>query len=103
MFRLLRSLDGQRVQQPPEFRLAAQGCELFSRFFRGKIDNLLPGLQCFNDFDRPSDEKRCFTDCIDVFDRTTSTEITAICCATKKTYEVNIHERWQYIISSDCA
>jgi hypothetical protein len=27
MFRLLRSLDGQRVQQSPEFRLAAQGCE----------------------------------------------------------------------------
>ena len=25
IFRLLRSLDGQRVQQPPEFRLAAQG------------------------------------------------------------------------------
>ena len=27
MFRLLRSLDGQRVQQQPEFRLTAQGCE----------------------------------------------------------------------------
>ena len=37
MFRLLRSLDGQRVQQPPEFRLDPQACELFSRFFRGKI------------------------------------------------------------------
>ena len=60
-----RSLDGQRVQQPPEFRLAAQGCELLSRFFRGKIDNLLLGLQCFNDIDRPSDESRYFTDCID--------------------------------------
>ncbi len=44
MFHLLRSLDGQRVQQPPEFRLAAQGCELFSRFFRGKTANLLSGL-----------------------------------------------------------
>ena len=85
MFRLLRSLDGQRVQQQPEFRLAAQGCELFSRFFRGKIDNLLSGMQCLNDTDRPSDERRCFTDCIDVFDRTTNTEITAICTATKKT------------------
>ena len=41
MFRLLRSLDGQRVQQQPEFRLAAQGCELLSRFFRGKIANQL--------------------------------------------------------------
>ena len=61
--------------KPPEFRLAAQGCELFSRFFRGKIDNLLSGLQCFNNIDRPSDERRCFTDCIDVFDRTTSTEL----------------------------
>ena len=69
MFRLLRSLDGQRVQQPPEFRLAAQGCEIFSRFIRGKIDNVLSGLQWFNDVDRPSDERRCFTDCIDVFDR----------------------------------
>ena len=70
MVRLLRSLDGQRVQQPPEFHLAAQGCELISRFFRGKIDNLLSGLQCFNDVDWPSDESRCFTDCIGVFDRT---------------------------------
>ena len=85
MFRLLRSLDGQRVQQQPGFRLAAQGCELFSRFCRGKIDNLLSGLQSFNDTDRPSDERRCFTDCIDVFDRTMYTEITAICNATKKT------------------
>ena len=85
MFRLQRSLDGQRVQQQPEFRLAAQECELFSRFFRGKIDNLLSGLQYINDIDRPSDEIRCFTDCIDVFDRTTNTEITAICSATKKT------------------
>ncbi|KAK2189960.1 hypothetical protein NP493_92g03003 [Ridgeia piscesae] len=85
MFRLLRSLDGQRVQQQPEFRLAAQECELFSRYFRGKIDNLLSGLQYFNDIDRPSDEIRCFTDCIDVFDQTTNTEITAICSATKKT------------------
>ena len=85
MFRLLRSLDGQLVQQQPEFHLAAQECELFSRFFRGKIDNLLSGLQYFNDIDRPSDEIRCFTDCFDVFDRTTNTEITAICSATKKT------------------
>ena len=85
MFRLLRSLDGQRVQQQPGFRLAAEGCELFSRFFRGKIDNLLSGLQSFNDIDRPSDERRCFTDCIDVFDRITYIEITAICNATKKT------------------
>ena len=85
MFRLLRSLDGQRVQQQPEFRLAAEECKLFSRFFRGKIDNLLSGLQFFNDIDRSSDEIRCFTDCIDVFDRTTNTEITAICSANKKT------------------
>ena len=28
MFRLLRSLDGQRVQHQPEFRVAAQECEL---------------------------------------------------------------------------
>ncbi|KAK2159308.1 hypothetical protein NP493_1729g00011 [Ridgeia piscesae] len=84
MFRVLRSLDGQRVQQQPEFRLAAQECELFSRYFRGKIDNLLSGLQYFNDIDRPSDEICCFTDCIDVFDQTTNTEITAICIATKK-------------------
>ena len=27
IFPLLRSLYGQRVQQPPEYRLAAQGCE----------------------------------------------------------------------------
>ena len=64
MFRLLRSLDGQRVQQQPEFRLAAQECELFSRYFLGKIDNLLSSLQYLNDIDRPSDEIRCFTDCI---------------------------------------
>ena len=61
------------VQQQPEFRLAAQECELFSRYFRGKIDNLLSGLQYFNDIDRPSDEIRYFTDCIDVFDQTTNT------------------------------
>ena len=85
MFRLLRSLDGQRVQQQTEFRLAAQECELLSRFFRGKIDNLLLGLQYFNDIDRPSDELPCFTDCIDVFERTSNTEITAICSSTKKT------------------
>ena len=84
MFRLLRSLDGQRVQQQPEFRLAAQ--EQFFRYFRGNIDNLLSGLQYFNDIDRPSDEIRCFTDCIDVFDQTTNTEITAICSAIKKTW-----------------
>ena len=65
--------------------MAAQECELFSLFFRGKIDNLLSGLLYFNDIDRPSDEIRCFTDCIDVFDRTSNTEITAICSATKKT------------------
>ena len=76
IFRLLRSLDGQDD---------AQECELFSRYFRGKIDNLLSGLQYFNDIDRPSDEIRSFTDCIDVFDQTTNTEITAICSATKKT------------------
>ncbi|KAK2160826.1 hypothetical protein NP493_1625g00012 [Ridgeia piscesae] len=93
MFRLLRSLDGQRVQQQPEFRLTAQECELFSRYFRGKIDNLLSGLQYFNDIDRPSDEIRCFTDCIDVFDQTTNTEITAICSATKKTTQFYVHER----------
>ena len=63
----------------------AQECELFSRFFRGKIDNLLSDLQCFTYNDRPSDERRCFTDCIDVFDRTTNTEIIAICSASKKT------------------
>ena len=34
MFRLLRSLDGQRVQQQPEFHLAAQECQLFSCFIR---------------------------------------------------------------------
>ena len=73
------------VQQQPEFRLTAQECELLSRYFRGKIDNLLSGLQYFNDIDRPSDEIRCFTDCIDEFDQTTNTEITAICSATKKT------------------
>ena len=89
MFRLLRSLDGQRVQQQPEFRLTVQECELFSRYFRGKIDNLLSGLQYFNDIDRPSDEIRCFTDCIDVFDQTTNTEITAIYSATKKTCVVD--------------
>ena len=71
MFRLLRSLDGQRVQQQPEFRLAAQECELFSRYFRGNIDNLLSGRQYFND--------------IDVFDQRTITYITAICSVTKKT------------------
>ncbi|KAK2173108.1 hypothetical protein NP493_903g00016 [Ridgeia piscesae] len=103
MFRLLRSLDGQRVQQPPDFHLAAQGCQLFSRFFRGKIDNLISGLQCLNDIDRPSDERRCFTDCIDVFDRTTSTEITAICCATKKTMARNSMFMNEDTISSDCA
>ena len=55
------------------YRLAAQECELFSRYFRGKTDNLLSGLQYFNDVDMPSDEIRCFTDCIDVFDQTTNT------------------------------
>ena len=45
----------------------------FSRFFRGKIDNLLSSLQCFNDIDTPSNERRSFTDYIDVFDRTTNT------------------------------
>ena len=83
MFRLLRSLDGQRVQLQPEFYLATQGCELLSRFFRGKTDNLLSGRQCFNVIDRPSDERRCFTDCIDVFDPTTNTEITPIYSTTK--------------------
>ena len=50
-----------------------------------KIDSLLSSLQCFNDIDRPSHERRCFAEYIDVFDRTTNTEITAICSANKKT------------------
>ena len=85
MFRLLKSLDGQRIQQHPEIHSTAQGCELFSHFFSEKIDKLLLGLQCFNTFDRPTDEKRCFTDCIHVFDPTTNAEITAICGTTDKT------------------
>ena len=48
MFRLLRSLDGQRIQQHPEFHSTAQGCKLFSLFFSEKIDKLLTGLKCFN-------------------------------------------------------
>ena len=73
MFKLLRSLDGRRTQQHREFHSTAQGCELFSHFFSEKIDKLLSGLQCFNTIDRPTDEKRCFTDCI------------AICGTTDKT------------------
>ena len=85
MFRLLRSLDGQLIQQLPEFHSTAPGCELFSHFFSEKIDKLLSGLQCFNTIDRSTDEKRCFTDCIHVFDPTTNTKITAICGTTDKT------------------
>ena len=85
MFRLLRSLDGQRIQQHPEFHSTAQGCELFSHFFSEKIDKLLSGLQCFNTIEKPTVEKRCFTDCIHVFDPTTNAEITAICGTTDKT------------------
>ena len=79
MFRLLRSLDGQRIQQHPEFRSTAQGSELFSHFFSEKIDKLLSSLQCFNTIDRPTDETRCFTDCVHVFDPT------ATCGSTDKT------------------
>ena len=85
MFRLLRSLDGYRIQQHPEFHSTAQGCELFSHLFSEKIDKLLSGLQCSNTIDRPTDEKRCFTDCIHVFDPTTNAEITEICGTTDKT------------------
>ena len=84
MFRLLRSLDGQRIQQHSELYSTAQGCEIFSHFFSEKIDKLLSGLQCFNSIDRPT-EKRCFTDCIHVFDPTTNAEITTICGTTDKT------------------
>ena len=54
VFRLLRSLDGQRIQQHPEFHSTAQGGELFSHFFSEKIDKLLSGLQCLNTIDRPT-------------------------------------------------
>ena len=86
MFRLLRSLDGQRIQQHPEFHSTAQGCEQILHFFSEKIDKLMSGLQCFNTIDRPTDEKRCFTGCIHVFDPTTNVEITAIYGTTDKTY-----------------
>ena len=46
MIRLLRSLDGQRIQQHPEIHSTAQGCELFSQFFSEKIDKLLSGGVC---------------------------------------------------------
>ena len=82
MFRLLKSLDGQRKQQHPEFHSTAQGCELFSHFFSEKVDKLMSG---FNTIDGPTDEKPCFTDCIHVFDPTANAEITAICGATDKT------------------
>ena len=62
---------------------------IFSFFFVERLtisyQVCLSDLQCFKDIDRPSDEIRCFTDCIDVFDRTTNTDIIAICSATKKT------------------
>ena len=41
IFRLLSSLDGQRIQQHPEFHSTAQGCELLSHFFSEQIDKLL--------------------------------------------------------------
>ena len=85
MFRLLRSLDGYRIQQHPEFHSTAQGCELFSHFFSEKIDKLLSGLQCLNTIEIPTYKKRCFTDCIHVSDPTTNAEITAICGTTDKT------------------
>ena len=85
MFQQLRSLDGQRIQQHHKFHSTAQGCELFSHFFSEKIDKLLSGLQCFNTIDKPTDEKRCFTDYIHVFALTTNAEITAICGTTDKT------------------
>ena len=50
-----------------------------------KTDSMQSGLQCFNGNDRPTDERRCITNYIDVFDRTTTTEITAIFSATNKT------------------
>ena len=87
MFRLPRSLDGQRSAYSNNLNSVwpLKNANYFLVSFSGKIDNLLSGLQCFNNIDRASDERRCFTDCIDVFDRTTNTEITAICSATKKT------------------
>ena len=60
-------------------------CQLFSHFFSETIEKLLSGLQCFNTIDRSTDEKRCFTDCIHVFDPTTNADITVICGTTDKT------------------
>ena len=59
--------------------------ELFSNFFSEKIDKLLSDLQCFNTIDRPTDEKRCFTDCIHVLDPTINADITEIYGTTDKT------------------
>ena len=42
-------------------------------------------MHCFNVIDRPTEERRSFANCVDVFDRTTNTEITVICSATNKT------------------
>ena len=86
MFRQLRYLDGQRkkykIQKHPEFHSTAQGCELFSHFFSKKIDKLLSGLQCFNTIDRPTDEKRCFTD---------------LCPCVRSNYERRDHrDLWYY-------
>ena len=89
MFTLLRSLDGQHIEQHPKLLSTAQGCELFTHFSSEKINKLMSGLQCFNTVNRPTDEKR-FTDCTHVFDPTTNAEITANCGTTDKTCILDI-------------
>jgi len=78
MFRLLRSLD---VQQHPEFHIM----NYFHISSVKKIDKFMSVLQCFNTIDRPTNEKRCFNECIYVFDPTTNADVTAICGTTDKT------------------
>ena len=54
-------------------------------FHISSVNKSTNSCRVFNNIDRSTDDKRCFTDCIHVFDQNTNAEITAICGTTDNT------------------
>ena len=82
MFRILRSLDVHQMQLPA-FCSTKEGCHTFSRFFQDKINKLLTNFHCHTAVDPAADETPCFTDSIQVFEPTTTAEITQLLLALR--------------------
>ena len=84
MFSILSSFDVQRLQLP-ECCSVVDGCDTFSRFFQEKIDKLLVNLHRTTAVDPEPGETPCVTASIEVFEPTTTAEISNILGVTSKT------------------